>query len=271
MEISNVARNITQENLSARIQLTHADEEIRHLTGSLNEMISRLEKSFAHIKEFSLEMAHEVKTPLAIISGESQMALGKDCTADEYKEIFNTVLKEARRSQKFVSDLLLLTKLDYRLIQLRFVPIELGEFLRDICARMKSVVASKGDMIHQDISQEPMLLKGDKIHLTRVFFNLIDNALEFTPSGGRICISAKRNGPKAIVVVSDTGCGIAHDELSKIFNKFYRVIKKDREAAPGAGLGLSIVHSIISLHEGSITVNSELGKGTTFTMEFPLV
>ena len=139
MEISNAARNISQENLNARIKLTHADEEIEHLTGSLNEMIARLEKSFAHIKEFSLEMAHEVKTPLAIISGESQMALEKEHTTDEYKETFSTVFKEAKRTQKFVSDLLLLTKLDYRLIKLRFESIDLAEFLREICEKMRVI------------------------------------------------------------------------------------------------------------------------------------
>jgi signal transduction histidine kinase/cytidylate kinase len=271
MEISNAARNISQENLNARIKLTHADEEIKHLVGSLNEMIGRLEGSFAHVKEFSLEMAHEVKTPLAIISGESQMALGKDCTGQQYKEIFNIILKEARRSQKFVSDLLLLTKLDYRLIKLRFVSIDLGKFLREICEKMRFVSALKEGLIRQDLSHEPILVKGDKIHLTRVFFNLIDNALKFTPPGGHIDVVLRRNNQKAIVLVSDTGCGIARDEFGKIFDKFYRVSRNDQEDDHGTGMGLSIVHSIIMLHGGGITVNSDLGKGTTFNIELPLV
>ena len=259
MEISNAARNIGQENLNARIRLTHADQEIQHLTGSLNEMIARLEKSFAHVKEFSLEMAHEVKTPLAIISGESQAALRDERTSEEYKEAFGTILKEAKRTQRFVSDLLLLTKLDYRLIQLRFEHIDLTEFLQETCEKMQHISVPKGVMIQQDISRELMLINGDKVHLRRVFFNLIDNALKFTPQGGRICILAERIGPKAVVAVSDTGCGIARDEISIIFNKFYR------------GLGLNIAHSIILLHGGVISVQSELGEGTIFKMEFPII
>jgi len=168
-EISSTARTISQENLSARINLTHADEEIGHLTESLNDMIARLEKSFAHIKEFSLEMAHEVKTPLAIISGESQMALGKDCTPLEYKDTLNIILKEAQNLQGFVSDLLLLTKLDYRLIAMRFETIDLAQFLRDTCSELRAIHLLKGIKIQQDISQEPIFLKGDKIHLQRVF------------------------------------------------------------------------------------------------------
>ena len=127
MEISNAARGISHDNLNARIKLTHTDEEIEHLTGSINEMIARLEKSFVHVKEFSLEVAHEVKTPMAIISGESQMALEKDCSSLEYKEILTVILKESRRTQDFVSDLLLLTKLDYRLVTMRFETIPLPD------------------------------------------------------------------------------------------------------------------------------------------------
>jgi two-component system heavy metal sensor histidine kinase CusS len=272
MEISKAARNISQDNLHARIKLTHADEEIKHLTGSLNEMIARLEKSFTHVKEFSLEMAHEVKTPLAIISGESQMGMEKDRSTEEYKEILTVVLKEAKRTQKFVSDLLLLTKLDYRLIKLRFEPIDLNEFLGEICAKMRSIAASKRILIQQDMPQGSMLLKGDKIHLRRVFFNLIDNALKFTPPGGCVTVSSKCQEGKAIILVSDNGYGIDQEKISKIFNKFYTATKNDHtQTESGCGLGLSIVHSIITCHEGSISVHSEVGQGTTFRMVLPLI
>jgi signal transduction histidine kinase len=271
MEISKAARNISQENLHSRIKLTHADQEIEHLTGSLNEMIARLEKSFAHVKEFSLEMAHEVKMPLAIISGESQLALERDHTAEEYKEMFGIVLKQAKRTQRFVSDLLLLTKLDYRLIKLRFGSIDLAEFLKEICEETQRIAASQGVMVQGDISPEPVSIKGDKIHLRRVFFNLIDNALKFTPSGGRIDVVLRCHDQKAMVVVSDTGSGIAHGETSKIFNKFYCVAKNSRDIDSGCGLGLNIVYSIITLHGGNISVHSVLGQGTTFSIELPVV
>jgi two-component system heavy metal sensor histidine kinase CusS len=271
MEISKAARNISQENLHARIKLTHADQEIEHLTVSLNEMIARLEKSFSHIKEFSLEMAHEVKTPLAIISGESQLALERDHTTEEYREMFRVVSKEAKRTQRFVSDLLLLTKLDYRLIKLRFEPIDLAEFLKEICGKMRGIAVSQGIVIQENIPKEAIAIKGDRIHLRRVFFNLIDNALKFTPHAGSIDVVLERHDQKAIILVTDTGCGINQDEIPKIFNKFYRVNEKNRDVESGCGLGLNIVSSIVTLHGGSISVQSELGKGTAFRMEFPLI
>jgi len=271
LEISKVARNITQENLYARIRLTHADEEIEHLTGSLNEMIARLEGSFSHIKEFSMEMAHEVKTPLAIISGESQMALKEDHTNEEYKEMFRSVLNESKRTQRFVSDLLLLTKLDYRLIKLRFETLDLADFLREICEKMKVIFVPQGISIQQDMPREPIMIKGDKVHLRRVFFNLIDNALKFTPQGGRIDLVLRHHDQKAIVLVTDTGCGISTEEISMVFNRFYRIIKNVPGAEPGCGLGLSIASSIMTIHGGSIFVHSKLGEGTTFKMEFPVI
>ena len=136
---------------------------------------------------------------------------------------------------------------------------------------MGVVSAGKKIMIQPDIPQEPILLSGDRIHLQRVFFNLIDNALHHTSPGGKIDVVLRKSDQKAIVLISDNGCGIAGDELPKIFNKFYRVAPKDQEADSGMGLGLSIVYTIITLHGGSISVDSKLGKGTSFTLEFPLI
>ncbi|MBF0510964.1 MAG: ATP-binding protein [Candidatus Omnitrophica bacterium] len=269
LHISNVARNISQENLSGRIHITHADEEIEHLTESLNGMVSRLENSFNHIKEFSLEVAHEIKTPLAIISGNSQMALGKECTTEEYKETLGIVLHEAKRTQQFVSDLLLLTRLDYRLVQLRFEAIDLGAFLSAIGEEMKALAAAKGVEIQVDVSHEPVFLRGDKVHLERVFLNLIDNALKFTSDKGRIRITLRKNDVRSLVQISDTGSGISEEDLPKIFNKFYHVDKNQRDSIPGCGLGLSIAYSIVEAHQGKITVQSKLGQGTTFQLEFP--
>lgn len=269
LEISKVARNISHENLSARIKLTHTDEEIQHLTVSLNEMIARLEKSFAHIKDFSLEMAHEVKTPLAIINGESQMALDKDLSREEYKEIFKIVIKEAKRTQKFVSDLLLLTKLDNRLITMRFQPIDLSVFLEDLCKEMLVLASSKGVSLECSSENHGMFIKGDKTHLERVFFNLIDNALKFTPKTGQIEVSVTPDQQKIIILVSDTGSGIAQNDLPNIFNKFYHADRNESSNVSGCGLGLSIVYSIIELHGGSITVSSQLKKGSIFRIELP--
>lgn len=271
MEISKVARNISSENMHARIKLTPADEEIEHLTGSLNSMIARLEKSFSDIKEFSMEMAHEVKTPLAIIAGESQMAMEGQHTAAEYKEMLATIGKEAKRTQRFVSDLLLMTKLDYRLIKLRFKPVDLSSFLREICERIQVISSPKGITIRQNFDHQPIYIKGDRIHLMRVFFNLIDNALKFTPRGGWIDIAARRSGQKAVVVITDNGRGIDPADLPNVFNKFYHGSANETQEAQGCGLGLSIVYAIVTLHGGSIAVQSKVGQGTSFSMEFPAI
>lgn len=270
VEISKSARKITQENLNVRIEPQHADEEIKHLADSLNDMIARLNDAFIFIKEFSLLVAHELKTPIAVVRGESEVTLLKARDAQEYQRVLGIILEESKNMLRTIDDLLLLAKLDYRFETPALERMDLAEFLREITQECNILGSAKGITVQGDIPLEPIWIQGDKVHLERLFFNLFTNALKFTSPGGRVDISAGTSGKKAVVSVADTGAGISPEDLLNIFQKFYHTRRTDSHAAYGFGLGLNIVQSIVNLHQGTISAESQLGKGTTFSMEFPL-
>lgn len=270
-EITQTARAITGKDMSKRVELKHADEEIKGLVHGFNDMISRLEKSFKYIEEFSSNVAHELKTPLAIIRGELEVALRKERNTGEYRKAIGVGLDEAQRMLKTVNDLLLLAKLDYRTEVFKFEEFDLVEFLKEIYEQSKIVASEKDIAVSIDAPAEPMVVFADRLHLRRLFFNLIDNAIKFTPPQGKIDIALRRQDNLVLVTVCDTGVGIAEEDMPKIFTRFFHVDRTGQAGASTTGLGLSIAQSIARIHSGSIDVQSERHKGTTFTTTLPLI
>jgi len=270
LEITKTAEKITHEDLSARVQAKHADEEIKYLVRAFNEMISRLEKSFQYIAEFSSRVAHELKTPLAIIRGEAQVALRKERSIEEYQRVIQVNLEEAERMIKVVEDLLLLAKLEYDTGVFRFEPVELVEFFKDIGERTRVLAAEKNMIVKLNLPKERIQIQGDGLHLRRLFFNLIDNALKFSPPGSAIEIGVRPNDGRVKVSVRDQGMGISEEDLPKIFEKFFHRDRRKEASGAGTGLGLSLARSIARAHQGEIEVKSELSKGSTFTVTLPL-
>lgn len=269
-EITKTAKRITHEDLSSRVETEHTDEEMRLLTGAFNEMISRLEKSFKHIAEFSSHVAHELKTPLAIIRGESEIALRKIRDPEEYQRVIRISLEEVARMLKTVEDLLLLARLDYRPELFKFEQFDLVPFLREIYEQSKILASQKNITVNIDMPQRPININADKLHLRRMFFNLIHNAIKFNSINGKIDIAVKSEDKSASVSISDTGIGIAAKDLPKIFNKFFHIDRTGQNIEPGNGLGLSIAQSIVKMHQGNIEAESQLDKGSTFTVTLPL-
>ncbi|MBU4312714.1 MAG: HAMP domain-containing protein [Candidatus Omnitrophica bacterium] len=270
VEITKTASNITHEDLSTRVKAEHVDEEIKYLVDAFNDMISRLEESFKYIAEFSSHVAHELKTPLAIIKGETEVSMRKERNIEEYKRLNKVNLEEVERMLKIINDLLLLTRLDYRHEVLKFKRFDLVELLKDIYEQSKVLASQKDITVTLDISDDQCSINGERSHLRRLFFNLIDNAIKFTSKNGKIDITLKKRDRKTIVSISDTGIGIPDEDISKIFNRFYRVDRIDKNIEYGSGLGLSIVQSIVKMHHGDIHVTSQLNKGSSFIVTIPL-
>jgi len=269
-KITNTAKTISHEDMSQRVALSHADEEIRSLVEAFNDMISRLEKSFKYIEEFSSNVAHKLKTPLAIIRGELEVALRKDRAPEEYRQAIQIGLEEVQRMLKTINDLLLLAKLDYRTEIFKFEDFDLVDFLTEIYEQTKIIAGEKNISVRMVSVREELLINATKLHLRRLFFNLLDNAIKFTPRGGHIDVVLTREDKTAVVAITDSGVGIAEEDLPKIFDRFFHVDRT--QSAPSVnGLGLSIVQSILKIHNGSIEVKSELGKGATFITKLPLV
>jgi signal transduction histidine kinase len=266
-EITNLAKTITQQDLTARIKTKHFGREMGSLIESFNEMIARLEKSFKHIEQFSYHAAHELKTPLTIIQGEAELLLRKERSKQEYQQALRIVMEESKRVLKTVDDLLLLTKLGYQQEVFKFAPFDFIEFLSEIVEQNRLLAANKGigiRMNFQTITQ-PLMMNGDRLHLRRLFFNIIDNAIKFTPEGGCVDMRIEQDHGKITTFISDTGPGIKPENLEKIFQEFYR----GNKSTPGSGLGLNIAYTIAKLHHGDITVESQIGRGTTFKVILP--
>ncbi len=271
MSVSSLADKITHKGLKLRIQEMQKDVEMKHLVSSFNAMISRLERSFAHINEFSSHVAHELKTPLAIVKGEMELALARERSSEEYKKVFQDSLEEIDRIIKIIRDLLFLAKLDYRSEIFKFEDFDIVKFINEIYEHSKVLSSSKNIEVKLEAPDKRVLINGDRTHLRRLFFNLLSNAVRFTPEKGKIFISVGLVPPNVCIDIRDTGEGISQENLSRIFEKFFRTHKEERTPESGTGLGLNIALSIARIHNGSIKVKSVLGQGTTFTVILPLV
>lgn len=270
-EITDTANNITHEDLSLRVKAENVDEELRLLIEAFNGMVSRLGESFEYITDSSSYIAHELKTPIAIIRGESEFALKKERDKEEYKRVISVSLEETKRMLKIIEDLLLLTKMNYQPGVLKFEQIDLTQFIRIIYEQAKILASQKKITVNADIPEEAGMVSADELHLRRLFLNLIDNAIKFTPDNGSIGISLKYENQKAIVSIVDTGIGIEEENMPKLFEKFFRIEGKTKDNSPSSGLGLSIAQSIAELHNGEISVTSRAGQGSNFTVSIPLL
>jgi len=269
--VAQIANDITHKNLSIRIENRHTDEELKYMIRSFNMMIARLEDAFRHINEFSSHVAHELRTPLAIIKGEVDLALQQPGGAKDCHRVLAVIQEETNQLIQITQDLLLLARLDYSPDIFKFERLDLNNFLKDIYEHARVLASQKNISVFFAPHSEELSVEVDKTHLRRLFFNLLSNAVKFTPRKGQIAITLKKAGQNAEVYISDTGEGIAEEHLPKIFDKFYRVPKDGKEHKTSSGLGLAIALSIAHAHRGTITVKSKLGQGTTFVVILPAI
>lgn len=278
--ITQTARLITSQNLNQRINPPRVKDEISRLIETFNEMISRLDKSFHHMKQFSSDASHELKTPLTILKGEVEVALRKGRPAQEYEQILRSNLEEINRLSTIVDDLLMLSRTDLEQLPLQKENIRLSEILNDVVAQVDILAAPKQIHIQTENSDGEITILGDPLRIRELFLNLIENGIKYTPEKGSISITLETeitsdrttdasNG-FAKITVSDTGIGIAKKDQERIFDRFFRVDKARSREMGGSGLGLSICKWIVEAHQGKISVESELGKGSSFIVRLPL-
>ena len=270
LNVTKIVDDISHKDLNLRIPEMAADEEMKRLISSCNAMLERLEKSFEHVNEFSSHVAHELKTPLAIIRGEVELALSETRDVDEYQRVLKVSLEEVGRLIRIIKDLLLLARLDYNPDVFQFENISLKAFLEEIYEYSSILAEQKSIESDLKVPETDCYIEGDKIHLRRLFLNLINNAVKFTPNGGKISIALTLKENRAEVAVADTGNGIFPKDQQVIFEKFFRSHSHGHQAEPGSGLGLSIARSIARAHQGEITVQSIPGQGATFTVSLPV-
>lgn len=280
-EIAETAREISAKNLSQRIAIpARQDRELKLLVTTLNSMFSRLEQSFDQIAQFSSDASHELKTPLAILRGEieqTQRSLtnGKIWETEQANKLLVSMTEEVERMQRIVEGLLLLAKADDRRLPLELERIDLSEFLHSISEDAEILALDRGLTFKTEISNGDIVVNADRTRLYQVMMNLLDNALKYTPKGGEVCIFLETDSTQATFGVGDNGKGIDKEESLKIFQRFYRTESArshqgEEYVARSLGLGLTIVKSIVEAHNGTITVDSEVGKGSKFIITLPL-
>lgn len=262
------ARRISGSNLDARLEIGRAAEELETLAGSFNELLSRLDQTFGSMRRFVADASHELRTPIAVIRGEADVALSQERSAAAYRETLAVILDESRRLSRLVDDLLNLARADAGNVQLQLREFYFGDLLRDCCRSVQALAAARGVAV-ECRSPEDVPYRGDEELLHRMAMNLLDNAIRHTPPGGRVEVSLEAAGAGLAIAVSDTGTGIAPEALPYLFDRFYRGDQARSRQDGGFGLGLAIVKWVAESHGGSVGVASEAGAGSTFTVTLP--
>ncbi|MEJ2091620.1 MAG: ATP-binding protein [Syntrophobacterales bacterium] len=267
--MTRAAQRISGEHLEERLMETGTGDELDRLARTLNQMLGRLDDSFRQVRRFSADASHELQTPLTILKGEIEVSLRSPRSPEEYQRVLRSSLEEIERISRLVEGLMLLARADSGVLRLDLKPVELNRLVAEVSAQMQRLADDKGVALHLD-ALEPITVCGDKEHLVRLFLNLIDNAIKYTPAGGRVTLSLLREGSQALVNVKDTGIGLSLAEQEQIFTRFYRAAETRSQGGWGAGLGLCIGQSIAEAHGGKIQVYSSPGQGSTFTVVLPL-
>ncbi len=263
--ITSTARKISAQNLNQRLPAHTVDDELGRLTATFNDMIGRLQESFMQIQRFSADASHELRTPLTIMRGEIEVALRRKRLPAPTRELLTSVHHELIRLSSIVESLMILIKSESGRLAFQFDNVALDAMLRGL-AEDARVLASRRKIKVLIGPMEPATVRGEATRLHQLFLNLIDNAIKYSEPHSTVTLSLQRIEGNVEVSIRDTGIGIPKKEISKIFNRFYRV-KTD---GSGSGLGLAIAKWIAEAHHGTIRVNSREKKGSTFVVTLPL-
>jgi heavy metal sensor kinase len=261
------ARRIEAEDLTKRLPAVSNDDELGRLTAVLNDMLARLEGSFGAVRRFSADAAHELRTPLTILKGEMEVALRSSQAPEEIRQTLVSCLEEVDRLNSVVEDLLLMARMEGNAMSAGPTSVNLADVLADAAPALSELAARAGNRVTVG-SAPPLYIQGYDALLFRLVFNLVENAIKYTPAGGKVDITLEQQDGTAILQIRDNGPGIAPDAQAHIFDRFYRA-DPAREGS-GTGLGLALVRSIVQLHQGQIRVSSTLGQGSCFTVTLPL-
>ena len=267
--IIDTAREIGQgQELSKRIPVLKIKDELGQLALTFNEMMNRLENSFAQMRQFSSDASHELRTPLTVLKGQNELILSKQRKPEEYQEVISSNLEEINYMSKVLEDLFVLSNSDENQVNLDYKPIDLRALVEEVCKHAEILAEEKNIKIIIAFL-ELIEIQGDEVRLRQMVWNVLQNGIKYTQQGGELKISLQNEGDFALLTIQDTGIGIPEDDLPLIFNRFYRVDKARTRDEGGSGLGLSICRQIAEAHKGKIEVESKLGVGTRFKICLP--
>ncbi len=269
--ITQAARSIGGHDLSRRLAVPHTGDELNRLAETLNEMLSRLEAAFHRITQFTADASHELRTPVSVMRTTAEITLRKPRSEAEYREALSRILDESEKVSRLIDQLLLLARADSGSAVLPMTRSDLKRALESACREANVLADAKHLKFSQSIPEKPVWVQGDTVSLERLFMILLDNAVQYTPSGGEIDVHLDADDGFAVANIRDTGSGIAQEDIGHVFDRFYRADRARSRESGGTGLGLAIGRWIAEAHRGEIRVESELKKGLTFQVRIPLL
>ena len=257
-------KRVGPHRLHERVPPAEWPRELQPVAIAFDDMLDRLEDSFNRLSQFSADLAHELRTPLANIRGEAEVALARPRSPNEYEAVIESNVAECERLSGIIDNLLFLARAEAAESEVHRTHFDGRAALERIVAYNEAIAEERRLVI---ICAGEGEVYADPVLFGRAVSNLVDNAVHFTPDGGRIAISFATDSAGTEIAVEDTGCGVAAEHLARMFDRFYRV--DESRSSDGTGLGLALVKSIADLHGASIGVKSEVGRGTRVTLKFP--
>ena len=263
------AGRINAEHLNERLQIENPDDELGRLGTAFNQTLARLETSFEQLRRFTADASHELRTPLTAIRSVGEVALQNHGDAPYYRDMIGSMLEEVDRLTRLVESLLTISRADAGHIHLQKSSIRLLDLAQESAALLDVLAEEKNQTIVVD-GDPSVTIQADRLILRQALINLIDNAVKYSPDGGKIRVDVHAAQGNAVVEVGDSGPGIPPEHAEKVFERFYRVDKARSRAEGGAGLGLSIVQWSISAHGGRVDLDRNVASGCTFVIHLPL-
>jgi heavy metal sensor kinase len=269
--LTRTAHTITGVNLSSRLERLDTGDELQRLSDTLNEMLARIETAFQRVTQFTADASHELRTPISLIRTESELALRRSRSDEEYRLALVNILRESERTSSMIEELLSLARADSGKESLNIQKIDLSQILREVAQDWRKVAELHSLEFSQSLPTDHCTwISGDATALRRLFNILLDNAVKYTPCPGKVELRSVNGSKQIVITVQDSGVGVAPEDQSRIFERFYRADKARSRELGGSGLGLSIAEWITQQHHGSIRVESKLGRGSSFHVELPL-
>jgi heavy metal sensor kinase len=267
--IIETAGSIGVQSLSRRMEVPKARDELRRLTETLNAMLERIETSVKRITQFTADASHDLRTPVAVVRATAEITLRRPRTAEEYREALSRILETSIETSELLENLLTLARADAGVAAMDMRLVDLGTYVRKAKERAVVLCADKTLSFTARMPADPVWVRADAIAIDRLLLILVDNAVKYTPAGGRCEIELAQDRGQADITVRDTGIGISEGDLPSIFERFVRVDRARSRETPGAGLGLAIARWITEMHGGTIAVESTMGSGSVFRVRLP--
>jgi signal transduction histidine kinase len=266
--ITHTAAAISREDLSERIDYKGADDEIGELAQTMDAMLDRLQVAFTGQEQFISDVSHELRNPLFAIKGTMEVALSEKRDINEYRESMAECLERINFLIKMVNDLFLISRFEMQKVNLDVSSFNMGAIVRDMHEFFLPMAQEKQLQFTCERCDDAVIC-GDRTRILQLVSNLLENAIKFTPEGGRVTIMLITNDTGVELQVHDTGIGIPPSKMPHIFNRFYQVDSSRSGLARGTGLGLQICKRIADAHGGMISVQPNMESGVTFTVMLP--